>query len=196
MIVLGVVAAVIVPIVTHTPQGYSTQRPADDDFASTVSADGDDGRTRVLSVFEADGVTPADAGALTPGERLVVRGEGYDASRGVYVGLCRIPDAVTEKPSPCIGGVPEQSGEPSGDAQGEQQFAASNWINDDWAWKLFASRGYDDPAAGTFTAYLEVPVADEVLDCAVERCAIYTRNDHTAASDRVQDVGVAVRFAG
>jgi hypothetical protein len=76
------------------------------------------------------------------------------------------------------------------------QWSPSTWINDDWAWKLFGARSYDDRDAGTFTAYLEVgdPVGDG-FDCRVAACGIYTRNDHTAASDRVQDLYVPVGFA-
>ncbi len=50
--------------------------------------------------------------------------------------------------------------------EGTIQYAPSNWINDDWAWKLFGARSYDDREAGTFTAYLEVPDgADDHVDC-------------------------------
>jgi hypothetical protein len=97
------------------------------------------------------------------------------------------------KPGPCLGGSPD------GDAvevpEGTIQFAPSNWINDDWAWKLFGARSYDDRDSGTFTAYLEVPaVADDNVDCGEVACALYTRNDHTASSDRVQDVYIPLDF--
>ena len=99
------------------------------------------------------------------------------------------------KPGPCLGGVPS-GGEQTVD-EGTIQYAPSNWINDDWAWKLFGARSYDDRDAGTFTAYLEVPDAsDEHLDCRAVACGIYTRNDHTAANDRVQDLYVPVGFPG
>jgi hypothetical protein len=77
------------------------------------------------------------------------------------------------------------------------QYAPSNWINDDWAWRLFGARSYADREAGTFTAYLEVPEAfDDHVDCREVACALYTRNDHTAAADRVQDLYIPVGFAG
>jgi len=107
------------------------------------------------------------------------------------VAICVIPDSPTVKPGPCLGGVP--SGE-SSSSPGATDFAPSNWINDDWAWKLFGARGYDD-ANATFTAYLEVPSpVGEGVDCTVDECAIYTRNDHTALRDRVQDVYIPVAF--
>jgi hypothetical protein len=90
---------------------------------------------------------------------------------------------------------------PSGGEQeieeGTIQFAPSNWINDDWAWRLFGARSFDDREAGTFTAYIEVPeAADDNVDCRAVACAVYTRNDHTAAADRVQDLYIPVGFAG
>ena len=78
---------------------------------------------------------------------------------------------------------------------GAIEYAPSNWINDDWAWKLFGARSYDDAATGTFTAYLEVGEAkDDAVDCTTDACGIFTRNDHTALSDRVQDLHVPVAF--
>lgn len=196
---LGVVAALVavalvvaVPILTHRDQGLAEQVSSGD--LSSATAIGDDGRTRTISVSGADGVL-VDPMALVPGDRLVVTGTGFDASRGIYVAICVIPEAADVKPGPCVGGVPQQTQDPAANA-GAQQFAASNWINDDWAWKLFGSRSYDSVGDGAFTAYLLVgdPVG-EGFDCRVERCGIVTRNDHTAASDRVQDVYLPIGFA-
>ena len=70
-----------------------------------------------------------------------------------------------------------------------------DWINDNWAWKLFGARSYDDLTAGTFTAYIEVgDPAGDGFDCSVDRCGLFTRNDHTALSDRVQDLYIPVAF--
>ena len=78
----------------------------------------------------------------------------------------------------------------------EIQWAAANWINDDWAWRLFGARSFDDRRAGTFTAYLEIPAgADEFVDCRASDCAIYTRNDHTAIDNRMQDLYLPVEFS-
>ncbi|MDH6182537.1 hypothetical protein M2152_002719 [Microbacteriaceae bacterium SG_E_30_P1] len=193
IVLLVPISIVVVPILTHVNQGSAGQDPVED-FPLEVSATGDDGRTRELQVHAVQPGETVDTSALTPGDRLVVSGTGYDASRGIYVAICVIPDAPTEKPGPCVGGVPAQ--EESEVAEGTVQFAPSNWINDDWAWRLFGARSYDDVATGTFTAYLEVGEASgEGFDCRVDRCAIYTRNDHTALSDRVQDVYLPVAFA-
>ena len=188
IILLVPIALIVVPILTHEDQG-SAGRPSftGDSFPVSASATGDDGRTRTIDV---DGTLDA----LSPGDRIVVTGTGYDASRGIYVAICRIPDDAATKPGPCIGGVPDQGSQEV--EEGAVQYAPSNWINDDWAWKLFGARSYDDVEAGTFTAYIEVgePTA-EGLDCTVERCGLYTRNDHTALNDRVQDLYIPVGFA-
>lgn len=188
------VAVVAVPILTHQNQGSSNQQAPVEQWPLEATATGDDGRTREIMILPAEPGGVVDTSALEVGERLVVSGTGYDGSRGIYVAICVIPNSPADKPGPCVGGVPDQ--EQSEVAEGTVQFAPSNWINDDWAWKLFGARSYDDLASGTFTAYIEVgdPVG-EGFDCRVEKCGIYTRNDHTALSDRVQDLYVPVGFA-
>jgi hypothetical protein len=186
------VAIVAVPILTHTDQGVSVQEPTQE-WPLSVTALGDDGRTRELMVVSSEPGATVDTAALVEGDRIVVSGTGYDASQGIYVAICVIPPSPSEKPGPCLGGVP--SGD-SSSSPGSIDFAPSNWVNDDWAWKLFGARGFDDAETGTFTAYLEVPPpVGEGIDCTTSKCAIYTRNDHTALRDRVQDVYLPVRFA-
>jgi hypothetical protein len=193
--VLVPVAIVAVPILTHEDQGRSGQRESAERWPTSVTAAGDDSRTRSFDVLPPEPGASVDTSSLAPGDRLVVSGTGYDAARGIYVAICKIPDDTGSKPGPCIGGVPDQQGATEGTV-GAVEYAPSNWINDDWAWKLFGARGYDDAAAGTFTAYIEVgdPVGDN-LDCRVEACGIFTRNDHTALTDRAQDLYVPVAFA-
>ena len=194
VLLLVPVAIVAVPILAHQNHGESGQLEAQDQWPLEVTADGADGRTRSFTVVSPDPGGTVDTSALAPGDRIVVSGTGYDASQGIYVAICKIPDDAATKPGPCVGGVPEQSQETV--EEGTIQYAPSNWINDAFAWKLFGSRSYDDVETGTFTAYLEVgdPVGDE-LDCTVDACGIFTRNDHTALSDRVQDLYVPVGFA-
>jgi hypothetical protein len=193
-VILIPVAVVVVPILTHENQGLSGQEAAAEEWPLTVTATGDDGRERSFTVLAPEPGKAVDTSSLSVGQKLVVSGTGYDSSRGIYVAICKIPDDPATKPGPCIGGVPATEGEAV--AEGSVQYAPSNWINDDWAWKLFGARSYDDLSTGTFTAYLEVgdPVSD-ALDCTVDTCGIYTRNDHTALSDRVQDLYVPVGFA-
>jgi len=194
VVVLGVIAAVAVPIALHEPQGSSGQgRVPAGEFPTEVTATGDDERIRMLSV-STDSGSALDLGAVMAGDRLVVTGEGYDGDRGLYVAVCRVPDELDGKPGPCLGGIGSQEVEQFD--EGVVQYAASNWINDAFAWRLFGARNFDDTATGAFTAYIELPaVADENVDCAVEACGLYTRNDHTAAADRVQDLYLSMRWA-
>jgi hypothetical protein len=193
VVVLVPVAIVVVPILTHQDQGVSVQQDSAETWPLSVTAEGDDGRDRSFTVTAAEEGGVVDTSALSVGQKLIVSGTGYDGARGIYVAICKIPSDATVKPGPCIGGVPATEGEAV--EAGTVQYAASNWINDDWAWKLFGARSYDDLSAGTFTAYIEVgePVSD-ALDCTVEKCGIFTRNDHTALNDRVQDLYIPVAF--
>ncbi len=189
-----ITAWIVVPIVTSSPAGSSGAQLDVAGYPFSVSATGDDGRTRTLEAVFASGDS-RDFSALVPGDRLIVSGSGFDPAKGLYVAVCKVPDAVDEKPGPCLGGVP--STEEDGDSTaGAIEYAASNWVNDDWAWRLFGARSFDDRSAGTFTAYIEIPAsADENVDCTLIRCGLYTRNDHTALEDRVQDLYLPVSFA-
>lgn len=192
---LAVIAAIAVPILTHQNAGVANQDEASEEWPLVATATGDDGREREIRIHAVDPGAEVDTSALAPGDRFVVSGSGFDPERGIYVAICAIPDDPTIKPGPCLGGVPEQ--EATEVEAGTIQFAASNWINDDWAWRLFGARSFDDRDSGTFTAYLEVPeTSDENVDCREVACAVYTRNDHTAASDRVQDLYIPLGFVG
>lgn len=194
-LVMAAIGIVLVPILTHVDQGGANQEEAAVEWPLEATAIGDDGRERHLEILSVEPGGTVDTSALVPGDRFVVSGTGYDPARGIYVAICAIPDDPTVKPGPCLGGVPSQDAAAA--PEGTIQFAPSNWINDDWAWKLFGARSYDDRDSGTFTAYLEVPAtADDKVDCREVACALYTRNDHTAAGDRVQDVYIPLGFAG
>jgi hypothetical protein len=194
-LVMTAIGIVLVPILTHVNQGDANQEAAPDEWPLEATATGDDGRKRHLEIVSVQPGGTVDTSALAPGDRFVVSGTGYDPARGIYVAICAIPDDPSVKPGPCLGGSPD--GEAVEVPEGTIQFAPSNWINDDWAWKLFGARSYDDRDAGTFTAYIEVPpTADDKLDCRAVACALYTRNDHTASADRVQDVYLPLAFTG
>lgn len=189
-----IIAIVVVPIVTHQPQGSSGQaRVLDGEFPTSVTATGDDDRTRTISVVTSEGAEP-DLSAVSGGDRLVVSGEGFDPDLGLYVAICKVPAELDARPGPCLGGVGSQEVEQF--EEGVVQYAASNWINGAFAWRLFGARSFDDAEAGTFTAYIEVPpVVDDNVDCSVDQCGLFTRNDHTAISDRVQDLYLPLRWA-
>ncbi len=187
------VAIVAIPILTHRDAGSANQDAPTAEWPLEATATGDDGRERRIEIHAADPGAAVDTSALSPGDRFVVSGTGYDPDHGIYVAICAIPEDPGTKPGPCLGGVPSQ--EAVEVPEGTIQFAPSNWINDDWAWRLFGARPFDDRESGTFTAYIEVPEpADEHVDCRETACGLYTRNDHTAANDRVQDLFVPIGF--
>jgi hypothetical protein len=195
VVLLVPVAIVVLPILTHQNQGSANQPEPGEQWPLSVTATGDDGRTRVLEIVSDDEGGPVETDALVPGDRLIVSGSGFDPDQGIYVAICKIPVDASTKPGPCLGGIPEQTEQQS--EPGAIEYAPSNWINDDWAWKLFGARSFDDRETGTFTAYIEVAEpTGEGVDCRVDACGLYTRNDHTALSDRVQDLYLPVAIAG
>ena len=187
VLVLAAAAWIVVPILTHNSAGSSGQDQLPEGFINEARAEGADGRTRELVVETSAGL-PADLAQLDPGDELIVRGSGFDAGIGIYMAICAVPSIPGEKPSPCLGGIPET-------AEGAVVAETSVWITDNFAWAAFANQGYDDAGAGTFTATLLVPEpSSNGLDCTVSLCAITTRADHTAANDRVQDLQLPVAF--
>ncbi|NLB47470.1 MAG: hypothetical protein GX814_07025 [Microbacteriaceae bacterium] len=191
LLLLAAAVAMMWPMLTHQSAGGSGHE-VPEGFVAATSATGADGRTRILEVFAEDG-DPAELADLREGEILVVRGSGYDPEIGIYVSICMIPSLPEEKPGPCLGGLPE--GAMEGDAAGENTPLTSSWITDAWAWRAFATKGYDDPEAGSFEVRLLVPPpAQDGLHCEHVLCAITTRADHTAGSDRVQDLQLPVAF--
>ena len=189
VVVLGVAIAAMLPMLTHQPAGASGQQ-IPSSFVSSSRATGDDGRTRTLSVQAADGA-PVEMGSISPGERITVTGQGFDAGIGIYVAICEIPASPEQKPGPCLGGIPEGAKE----GKVDDSALTSAWITDAWAWRAFATQGYNNPAQGEFEVTITVPspVGDGV-DCKTVRCAISTRADHTAAKDRVQDMLLPVGY--
>lgn len=191
LVILGVVAAVLIPILTHSSSGGSGQE-IPTEFVAESSANGADGRTRTLKVEQTNGAA-AELGELIPGDEILVSGTGFDSGIGIYIGFCAIPDTPEKRPSPCLGGIPE--GAEQGDAAA-QEALASAWVTSDWAWKSFATQSYDNAGEGSFEVRLTVPEPTvEGLDCRVQRCAIVTRADHTALRDRVQDMMLPFAFA-
>uniref|UniRef100_UPI003A873D54 hypothetical protein n=1 Tax=Leucobacter sp. BZR 635 TaxID=3378705 RepID=UPI003A873D54 len=121
--IVGVVAAIVVPILTHSNTGSSGQT-IPTDFESSSTAKGADDRTRTIAVKTTDG-KPAELAELSPGDEVVVTGEGFDAGLGIYVGFCAIPPSPDVKPGPCLGGIPE--GAEQG-AAAAQEALSSAWI--------------------------------------------------------------------
>lgn len=112
------------------------------------------------------------------GERISVKGHGFDDGHGLYVALCAIP-ADGKAPGPCASGSTDTSA----------------WISSnppDYA--KDRARAYGN--GGNFEVELLIePVIDASTDCRQVACGITTRSDDTAASDRSYDLFVPVSFA-
>lgn len=115
------------------------------------------------------------------GERVIVTGNRFDETVGIYVGLCVVPKKG-QVPSPCGGGV-DQSG-----ASG-----ASKWISSN-------PPPYGDALAipfrpgGRFSVAITVGPRIASLDCRKVRCAVVVRADHLRSDDRSHDLFVPVTF--
>ncbi|MFE0589754.1 hypothetical protein [Micromonospora echinospora] len=119
----------------------------------------------------------------TAGATVTVSGSGYDSTKGIYVAFC-VDNGSGAAPSPCGGGV--DMGGTSG---------LSHWISSNppsYGEGLAVPYG----SGGTFRVQLRVSPKVGDVDCAVRRCVVSTRNDHTRGADRSQDVRVPVTFAG
>lgn len=193
VLLLVAIAMIVVPILTHKSGGSSGQA-APSGFVSEVTATGDDGFTRTLTATDLQG-KPVDLGELHPGDTILVEGSGFDASIGIYVGICGVPANDTIKPGPCLGGIPENAQEEKAETDLADPLESA-WVTSNWAWKPFASHQYLDQGAGTFSVELVVPPAiGDGIDCSVDECGVYTRADHTAAGDRVQDLYLPARVS-
>lgn len=126
-------------------------------------------------------VTPS-TGLAANGQRIVVKGRGFDPRVGIYVGLCVIP-AKGGKPTPCGGGVNESGAS-----------SASAWVSSNpppygQALAIPFRKG------GSFRVVLDVSSVIGSVDCRTTACAIVTRADHTRPGYRGADVIVPVRFS-
>lgn len=184
-ILLVLVALIALPMLTHKNVGSSGQE-SPQGFENPVTATGADGRTRTLIALDENGQA-ADLSSVRPGDRLTITGTGYDSDIGIYVGFCKVPDEVDERPTPCLAGIPDEV----------DDALESAWITNNWAWRAFASHTFEDETTGSFKVELVVPEAEaeaEGLDCRVQSCGIFTRADHTALSERVQDIYLPIAF--
>ncbi|WP_200302043.1 immunoglobulin I-set domain protein [Streptomyces adelaidensis] len=125
----------------------------------------------------------ASANLDPDGETLTVTGSGYDATKAVYVALCR-DNGDGKIPTPCIGGADENG-----------TGSSSQWIvpeGDEYAGDLAVTWG----AGGTFDVEIDVEAKDNGVDCTQVVCSVVTRVDHRNSGDRSQDVRVPLTFEG
>ncbi|MES5819361.1 immunoglobulin I-set domain protein [Streptomyces sp. RG80] len=125
----------------------------------------------------------ASANLDPDGDTIKVSGEGYDATKSVYVAVCK-DNGDNRLPTPCLGGADMTGGG-----------GTSKWIvpvGDTYDGPLTESWG----AGGTFAVDIDVQLKDDNLDCAQVTCSVVTRVDHRNSGDRSQDVRIPVTFEG
>jgi hypothetical protein len=120
------------------------------------------------------------------GDLLVVSGQHYDETIGIYVAFCKVVTSG-KLPSPCGGGA-DKSG----------ITGASEWISSNPpSYGVGLAKPY--LPGGRFTVKLKVsPIIavpnGKAIDCRKTACAIYTRADHTRGDDRSYDLAVPLTF--
>lgn len=139
---------------------------------ATVAADG--------TSVTAGGKTLAadDVRDLTANQKLTVRGQGFDADRGIYVSLCAQPEPPGA-PGPCLSG----------------SAGTSAWISSNPPEYGKAQAVAYSPGGGFVLELTVEPIIDDNHDCRVIACALATRNDDTNSADRSQDVLLPVSFS-
>ncbi|MFI9639279.1 hypothetical protein ACIG87_04300 [Micromonospora sp. NPDC051925] len=126
-------------------------------------------------------VTPS-SGVARAGAKVTVSGTGYDITKGIYVAFC-VDNGAGVAPTPCGGGA---------DTTGST--GASHWISSNppsYGEGLAVPYG----TGGSFRVTLTVGTRIGDVDCAVRRCVVASRADHTRTADRSQDVRVPITFA-
>ncbi|GAB1818180.1 WxL domain-containing protein [Herbidospora sp. RD11066] len=146
--------------------------------AADVSATGPEGQT----------LTTATATLDPSGTSILVKGSGYDITKGVYLGVC-VDNGPGVVGSPCVGGV---------DMTGQSH--SLYWISSNPPpYAVDVVKPYTDQGNGKggFELNLDVKAADtQGTDCTAPgvKCVIYTRADHTRSSDRTQDVKIPITW--
>jgi hypothetical protein len=143
----------------------------------------------LASIVPAHAVTGSHGETLTvskmknikSGDKLVISGQHFDETVGIYVALCTVVKSGI-LPSPCGGGIDETG------ATG-----ASVWISSN---PPSYGVGLAKPflPGGRFSVSLKVSPMIGKIDCRKIRCAIYVRADHTRGDDRTRDLYVPINF--
>ena len=118
---------------------------------------------------------------IKSGDKLVVTGQRFDETVGIYVALCTVVKAGI-LPSPCGGGIDETG------ATG-----ASIWISSN---PPSYGVGLAKPflPGGRFSVSIKISPMIGKLDCRRIKCAIYVRADHTRGDDRTHDLSIPLTF--
>ena len=123
---------------------------------------------------------------IKSGETIVVSGQHYDETIGIYVAMCKVVPQG-KLPSPCGGGA---------DKTGVA--GASEWISSNPpSYGVGLAKPY--LPGGRFSVKVKVsPIIavpkGKAIDCRKVACAIYTRADHTRGDDRSYDLALPITF--
>jgi len=121
------------------------------------------------------------ATSVKNGQTVTVTGAKYNPKLGIYLAFC-VVNAKGVVPSPCGGGV-NSSGTASG----------SIWISSNPpAYGKSIAKPFSK--SGGFKQSLTITRYIGSIDCAVIKCAVVTRADHTKSSNRKADVMIPVKF--
>ena len=121
------------------------------------------------------------ATSVRDGQVVSVTGKKYSKKIGIYLAYC-VVNAKSEVPSPCGGGV-NSSGVSDG----------SIWISSNPP-EYGKSLAIPFSKSGGFKQKIRVSRYIGSLDCAIVKCAVVTRTDHTDSANRKADVIVPVKF--
>jgi hypothetical protein len=118
---------------------------------------------------------------LSDGQVVRVTGTNYNRKVGIYLAFCEMPTRG-QLPRNCAGGV---------NLEGESE--SSFWISSNPpAYAAGLVKGFT--SRGGFIVNLKVSRFIGQTDCAVKKCAILTRADHTRSALRSADVLIPVSF--
>jgi ribose/xylose/arabinose/galactoside ABC-type transport system permease subunit len=127
----------------------------------------------------------SQATKISAGATLVVTGQHFDETVGIYVAMCTVVP-VGQLPTPCGGGA-----DMTGNA------GASAWISSNPpTYGVGLAKPY--LPGGRFAVKIKVsPIIKDgtkVIDCRTSKCAIYTRADHTRGDNRSYDFFIPITF--
>lgn len=130
---------------------------------------------------QGESLTLSQSKNIKSGAKIVVTGQHYDETIGIYVAFCKVVPKGN-LPTPCGGGADKTGAE-----------GASQWISSN---PPPYGAGLAKPylAGGRFSVTVKVASKIGSIDCKKVKCAIYTRADHTRADDRSYDLYIPVTF--
>ena len=121
----------------------------------------------------------ASATTAKSGATLVVTGNHFDETVGIYVGFCVVPKKG-KPPTPCGGGINKAG-------TGEASF----WISSNPP-PYGVGLAEEFLPGGRFTKKIKISRMIGKFDCTKVKCAITTRADHLMSDDRSFDIYIPI----